>query len=107
MYANNIPAARQSPEIPFSRLRGNSISPSVTAPETTLMVAKLAASMCPAPRASRQSNELAAKASIAISVSDNVLAVVVAELVSRGGMLDTASLAPELLAGPFDQLVCS
>jgi hypothetical protein len=45
--------------------------------------------MCPAPKASRHSKELAANASIAISVSKNVLAAT--ELEFREGMLVTAS----------------
>ena len=45
----------------------------IAAPESTLTVAKLAASMSSCPNARRHSRELAAKASIATSVSNNVL----------------------------------
>jgi hypothetical protein len=53
---------------------------STTAPDTTLTVAKLAASIKPWPSARRQSKEFAAKAIIANNVSNNVLAVIDLEL---------------------------
>jgi hypothetical protein len=62
---------------------------SAAAPEITLTVAKVAASMSSWPKASRQSRELAANASIAMSVSDTVLAVT--ELESLVGALVTIS----------------
>jgi hypothetical protein len=49
---------------------------SITAPESTLTVAKLAASMSPCPKASLHNKELAANASIATNVSNTVLGVI-------------------------------
>ncbi len=62
---------------------------SAIAPEITLTVAKLAASISSWPNARRQSRELAAKASIAISVSNKVC--VATELEFLEGVLFTAS----------------
>ncbi len=49
---------------------------SVTAPEITLTVAKLAASMSSCPKASRHNRELAANASIATTVRNTVLTAI-------------------------------
>src|SRR5665213_1330247 len=57
--------------------------PSVTAPEMTLTLAKLAASITSRPSASRHSNELAAKASMATMVSSTVRVVMKPEPVGR------------------------
>lgn len=59
----------------------------IAAPEITLTVAKLAASMSSCSNARRHSRELAAKASIATSVSHNVLTAT--ELHFSEGMLVT------------------
>ena len=68
---------------------------STIAPEITLTVAKLAASISSWPNARRQSSELAAKASIAISVSNIVR--VATELEFLEGVLVTASYTSRLL----------
>ena len=75
---------------------------STAAPEITLTVAKLAASMSSWPKASRQSSELAANASIAISVSNTVLAVT--ELEFLEGTLVTSSYASKLTAIPHHRI---
>jgi hypothetical protein len=68
-------AERQSVEgRPRARQRGRTIRPSTTAPEITLTVAKLAASMSSCRKASLHNKELAANASIVTIVSNTVLA---------------------------------
>lgn len=70
---NNIRADRQEAGVVcFVRQFGSTISNSVTAPETALMVVKLAASISPSPSAALHSSEFAAKAIIAIKVSHMV-----------------------------------
>ena len=63
-------------------LRINKIIPNVTAPDATLTVANVAESMSSCPKAKRQSNELAANASIAMAVSNAVRAEI--SSLSRG-----------------------
>ena len=67
-------AERQSVEVwPQIRQRGSTMMINIAAPEITLTVAKLAASMSSCSNARRHSRELAAKANIATSVSNDVL----------------------------------
>ena len=83
-------AERQSVEArPRIRQRGSTMRASTIAPEITLTVVKLAASISSWPNARRQRRELAAKASIAMSVSNNVLAAT--ELEFLEGTLVTAN----------------
>ena len=68
-------AERQSvEERPGACQRGSTMRLSTTAPEITLTVAKLAASMSSCRKASLHNKELAEKASIATTVSNMVLA---------------------------------
>jgi hypothetical protein len=77
IYINSIETDRQSTgPRPCLRHRGSIINASVTAPDTTLTDVKLAASMRCRPKASRQISGLAANASIAMTVSNLVLATV-------------------------------
>ena len=55
----------------------------VTAPEITLTVEKLAASMSSCPNASRHSNELAANATMATAVSSAVRVAILAGILDR------------------------
>ncbi len=68
-----MPTDRQSAAVrPDLTQRGRTNSNRVTAPDVIRTAMKLAASMRPSPRASRQSSEFAAKAIMAISVSSTV-----------------------------------
>ena len=70
-------AERQSvEEQPWALQRGSTMRLSTTAPEITLTVVKLAASMSSCRKASRHNKELAAKANIATTVSNKVFVVV-------------------------------
>ncbi len=74
-------AVRQS-AVPRSvvRRRRATIRLSVTAPEITLTVVKVAASISSCPNASRHSNELAANAPMATTVNNTVRGAMVLEL---------------------------